>query len=672
MKKIIFIILITLSPSLFSNTTQIVGPYQSIIKDITFIDELQNIGFVATGNGLFKTINGGVNWSSINGDLPFQPYISDESIHTYTHPTQIIQTNDGKLIYTLYNSYKSETKLFLSQDGGNHWSIVPYPKPFAAMYIKLTKDNHLILNNGQCLYEKNNIYEEFNELSCPKSQIINYVNNKLIYASPSTSYPLESFKKSVDGGKTWIHLASFGRNLGTNGSIIDVNGKKLFIVKNDTEGQILASSIDEGMNWTIEYEISKNDIKKKYIVSLYHDQENEYVGFSNGSIYRIKDGSPITLYLDSNVEKHIPDFRAFKTDVTSIHSNQNIWIGTGYGLYKKSNDNDDYPAIDTFFDMNGFDVSSIYKNVNSDIVFVVQNEHKSVYGNMNPPSLYRSKNNGLTWERLNLDPGIDIINIISVDSSTVYAITNSGKGQIFLYKSIDNGDSWILLRDLKSTKCEQNPIIDNDQMYCSRSSSYTSLYDSDDKFHVVEMNNKPVPEGNLVFLNENEIVALDLNGFYKSNDRGRTWTFLASTSENCFSKLRNKHHILNNSSKSCSFINDQKFMSIQFIEKNLEVGIFNRKGNSFMRVNTTKLPLNCTGSKCKNKLYSVIKSDLEYFIILNSTVYKTLDGGQTWNKGIHIPDDLKISSLVQIDKNELYFIAKGENLNEIGAFKIKI
>ncbi|HHU0028906.1 TPA: WD40/YVTN/BNR-like repeat-containing protein, partial [Legionella pneumophila] len=255
MKKVIFIILFTLSSSLFSNITQIVGPYQSIIKDITFIDEMQKIGFVATGNGVYKTINGGVYWSSINGDLPFQQYISDGSIHTYTHPTQIIQTNDGKLIYALFTAYKSETKLFVTQDGGNHWSVVPYPKPYAAKYIKLTKDNHLILNNGQCLYEKNNIYEEFNELSCPKSQTINYVNNKLIYASPSYSNPLESFKKSVDGGKTWIPVASFGRNLGTNSSIIDVNGKALFIVKSDTEGQILASSIDEGMNWVIEYEI---------------------------------------------------------------------------------------------------------------------------------------------------------------------------------------------------------------------------------------------------------------------------------------------------------------------------------------------------------------------------------------------------------------------------------
>ncbi|MGQ3892181.1 hypothetical protein [Legionella sp. CNM-4043-24] len=676
MKRYITVLLLLISINSFSEIIQIQGPYQGIINHIFFLDDLQKIGFISTANGLYKTINGGENWFSINGNLPFQTYVPSGYIYSYTRPVKMIQTNDGNVIYALYSPGQWESQIFVTKDGGYSWSKVIVPKPISANYMKLTNNNELILYDGYCLYKGNFSNDNFEEKSCPNGDAIDYVNENLIYASPSHKNPLEGFKKSIDGGKTWVNMSSFGRNLGAPYSKIDATEYAVYILIDDSVGQILVKSINAGLTWETIYISSETDKYKKRITLISHDRNYEYIGFSDGYVYRIENNkTDLELYLQPGYG--VSKYKNISNAVKTVNLNEKFFIGTGFGLYKQYLNIDNEVVSDPFFEANGFASKNIFKTNNSRTIFSMQYPQNGLYNSKIKSLLFRSQDDGLTWEKIKVDDAVRIYSFFSSEPNVIYLISSDKDGYISLLKSSDNGDSWIKLRNLKSAMCDSKSIkVESERIYCTTSGIYTSLNIENDDVHNINLPVERLPYGNMAFNNENDIVVLTINGLFKSDDKGVSWRFLGKLDQQdkCYNILSSfKYPQITN--KSCTYINEDKIIKIFNDNNNLTIETLTRFGSIYAsRRNDIKtIPNSCQkNARCDINFQVVFKSESELYVLFQSTIYKSMDGGVTWNKMIHFTEIFKTIFNLEIDGSQGYFISDGDQIYSKGIFKFDL
>lgn len=642
--------------------TQIQGTYKSMIRDIKFIDGSEQIGFFATAEGLYKTINGGDNWQSIGDNLPIQSY--NESIKTLTHPITKIQTNDGELIYVLYACDQWTCPLYATKDSGKNWVLIPPLPPLQTKYtyIKIMPDNKLALYNGACLYKKDSLNESFKKISCPQSNLVNYVNDDLVLTSHYT--------KSTDGGVTWNNMAHPSNSFG-QAKIIDVSSKGIYFYTQENQ---LIRSVDGGNSWVT---IDTNILGGGEIASLSHGNDgNEYVTSTklNGHIYQVNDNS---LKLETYIATMNP--LQSKNKINTIYSGDKLWIGTDFGLYKKDNFASDPLKVDRYFDMSPDGNTKIYTKENSNILYSTQSfwGRERVYeGDDNYSSIFRSDDNGLTWNQLEIRDKSRIDNMYLSDTGITYAIISSvdeSGGTIpSLYSSLNNGDTWSKIRTIENFRCNPHDFyVAADRLYCSNSSYYISLLDSTNIHHPITLNDKLAT---ISFKNENSIAALTKDGIYLSHDGGISWNHQATKLDNLI--LKHFPTIAGNTKTSQSlhkpekfvYINDNRFLLIKRRNRctpQIFVITITNDGRVILG-NTRSLP---ELKSCRVDYNQFIgTSDLEYYIESGNALYKTINSGDSWVK-IFLPTLIGANIFDFVFKNNnLYFIAQGEETYNRGIF----
>jgi photosystem II stability/assembly factor-like uncharacterized protein len=658
MKLFVFVFLILINSTAFSKVTQILGPYPAMINDIVFMDDLEQVGFVATSNGLYKTIDGGNEWIAISNTLPAQPPIA--SINANTRPVEKIATKDGNLIYALYSGNREGKPLFVTTNGGRTWSQVEYPKSGSANYIELTDDNELLLNTEYCLYRKNSVSSPFTELSCPGSKTMKYVNSHLIYASPSHKSPLENFKKSIDNGVTWIPLSGFGRSLGSGWPKIDATNNTLYVLKDDSVGQTFAKSSDFGLTWTI---IKEDPKYLERITAIAHDNiDNEYVALNDERLYKVTDN--VLTFEDmvlSGPKSPIIGKKIRKLQVNSIHPGRNFLIGTNIGLYEKQNH-----KYKVYFTVNGAFIEAIYKGEKSNTIFVVQNKNPSRLNGTPFQIVFRSKDDGINWEPLNFGGNVNVQHIYVSNQNVIYALSST-QDHTMLFRSLDDGDSWENPRDIQGfpRSCRTDSFkITTKKIYCSFKNSlfYTSLNDEMDIVHEVNFNNQEALFS-FKYGDENEIAALTHEKIYLSRNGGESWDLQGTFSLPSSSGI-------NSSSGNFIYVDETNFL---FLVDNRVYVFKNDRIKHFILERTQALSPGAYDPKSHAPIHVTRKSSDEYYLSFHSSLYKTTDAGKTWTKLI-LPMALEqvIFNYFKTDGDNVYFITHGDNLYDTGLFKGRI
>ncbi len=293
--------------------------------------------FGATGGGLWKTTDGGQNWSSItdfkitaasvgavavsetNPDLVFigtgetcirgniMPgdgvYRSRDAGETWQHlgfsdshgisKIRIHPTDPSVVFVASFGQYggpSSERGVFKSSDGGDTWRRVLYRNDLTGA-IDISIDR----NNPDVIYAS--LWEAYRK----EYQM-------------SSGGPGSGLFKSVDGGETWDEIT---RNSGlpTDGlvgrigvSVSRANSGRVYaLIENDNGG--LFSSDDAGNTWTLVN--SERSIRQRafYYSHVFADPHNQDVVYlQNTRLFRSEDGGKTTEVIDNGTHGDFHDF----------------------------------------------------------------------------------------------------------------------------------------------------------------------------------------------------------------------------------------------------------------------------------------------------------------------------------------------------------------------------
>ncbi len=185
-----------------------------------------------SGHSIFKTTNAAGNWAP-----------SDSGLAASIIFDLVFQPGNASIIYAA-----TDTDLFKSTDGGANWSALPATLPFVVDRLALDPVNPAIIyaaTDGG-LFKSTDGGNSFtainNGLQLPARTIaVNPVTPNILYVTGAGPY-----FKSVDGGASWNtnFVASAGR---VDSLIIDPNSPNTLYA--DTEDGIYKST-DSGSNWT--------------------------------------------------------------------------------------------------------------------------------------------------------------------------------------------------------------------------------------------------------------------------------------------------------------------------------------------------------------------------------------------------------------------------------------
>ncbi len=253
--KILFFLFLLISNFLFSQTWQ---PLTSILvngnnqrfDDVFFLNE--NLGWAANGyySAVYKTIDGGANWSlQTTGALLGSPH--------YFRNIEFLDENIG-FLGTL------NQKFYKTIDGGTTWTLVtnitPNPQAICGLDCVGTSTvygcgayftpAHIIKST-----DSGNTWQ-FIDMSAYADALvdINFINENVGFVSGGNATG-GVILKTTDGGVTWTQLL----NTGTNGDYVwklqflNSNNNVLFGSIESAPPNIgrLAKSIDGGQNWTL-------------------------------------------------------------------------------------------------------------------------------------------------------------------------------------------------------------------------------------------------------------------------------------------------------------------------------------------------------------------------------------------------------------------------------------
>ena len=393
------------------------GEGPSFVRCVSVDSSTPNILYAAANSGIYKSIDSGTNWVTVN------PAVSSVPAYTIVSPDEIPstvyvgtdmgawKTADRGDSWTAVNSgiaMKSNRGPFVRQLGVDPSNSAVI---YAGTYSGNTDDVDIYKSS-----DSGTFWEQINrELSNTTVYGLAFdsEDNDTVYACTGSIGVI----KSINGGLGWQES-----NLGlTNYFVkaIAVNPESYFVYAGTTSGVFISQ--DKGITWAGSspgYEI--------YTVKINPDvPENVYIG-TNWGIYMSPDDGDSWLSLNNKLDN--PSVRAivFDPDNTDI-----MFVGTnGDGIFKSSSGGDSWMELNDGLDYLQVLCLSI-NPANSDIMYA-----GTIGG-----GIYKSINAGDSWSILSYSfEGLTVNSIVvdPVNPNIVYAAMES-KG---LYRSLDAGLEW--------------------------------------------------------------------------------------------------------------------------------------------------------------------------------------------------------------------------------------
>jgi photosystem II stability/assembly factor-like uncharacterized protein len=327
--------------------------------------------------GVFKTSDGGQTWKPINSGLPVKEWIFSMAVDSSDPDTILIGTD-------------SHTGLYKTPDGGQHWSPVelrpsPYPSAIYTLAIDPTNSSNIYAGYGYLSNGTGGIAISRDgglSWNMPSSGFENVQVFALAIdpVEPSTIYAgaANGVFKSTDRGENWHAMTIGVVSTRVNGIVVNASDSAV-IYAGTNSGGILKSN-DRGDTWRA----ASVGIQTPRICSLAVDP-------SDGSVlYAGTDGTyPAKVYTSSDGGES--------------------WEGLASGI----------PV---------WDVCALS---------IDPNDSDVIYAGSNLQGLFRTRDKGNTWAKVNLPGGIYSLGIAGRSPSVIYARSDGG-----IFESHDGGDNW--------------------------------------------------------------------------------------------------------------------------------------------------------------------------------------------------------------------------------------
>ncbi len=407
------------------------------IKDIAIDPENNDILYIGTRGGLFKTVDGGNNWvakrNGIGGPRGSAFTAPISSILIDPEDTQIIYATVGLLrrniTSPLWVNTTNKGSIFKSTDGGENWQKIN------------TKTNNI-----------------------PDDALIYRLemggNASILYVA--TQYGIY---KSTDGGESWLP-----KNIGLPYTLPYTKYIKRDALSSNTlyltilNGSVYRS-IDGGENWQAYnnglpdssinfYRLETDSIGQLYVTGSLHSP-----GASKGIWKKVNAtsswvkvaGAGANYEIIHGWRKDLSNPQSIAVDPSDL-SNNIVYISGSTTLYKTENANESIPVWNQIYTLvNGNEYSN--RGINAmgacNTVAIDPKNNKRLYLDSGDHGLLRSENGGQTWLVANngmrysqhvydilVDP---IVDVVYASDSKRAAPDNQGG----VAKSTDHGDNWI-------------------------------------------------------------------------------------------------------------------------------------------------------------------------------------------------------------------------------------
>ncbi len=405
-----------------------------------------SIVLIGAWSGLvWATTNGGVNWTDVTGNLP-EDEIRDVSV-----------SGDGEYWVGLGDYEKENGSLYYTATGGSSWeilnlnqppgmfvsNIMVHPSNSSIVYVGLrpTRDGwvdpdsdyiYKTMDSGNS-WESLKSGKEFAELQS-KISILGIVpssGNDTIY----TSWGIQ-IAKSSDNGLNWANITPPPPSSDIYDIAIDPTDNNTVFIPMRSYG--IKKSIDGGGSWTVVTEGLYNSNGCFVVTSPVLDSETVYVGAVEGTgTFRTDDAGNTWSWLDGDDISH-----PFTDEIRiNPHDPDTVWQIADIGrIYVTNNRGQNWTILFDPKDGYGFRFSPVHTlesaPSNEDILYAV----KSGFG------IFRSDDGGEQWDFL-AKSEVDYSYTLAIhptDPNTVYSGYNPKPFQdwAMVRKSIDGGETW--------------------------------------------------------------------------------------------------------------------------------------------------------------------------------------------------------------------------------------
>jgi len=497
------------------------GPYGGDVKAVATDPRNCQILYAGTyGAGVFKTVNGGGSWSSINEGFPANAPIYIASLAIDPGNPDIIYTGTINGVYKSINggaTWSFASNGMPSSNFPDIFSLSIDPTNGEKIYA-LTSNGIFRSTNGGTTWAIVNLCPEVKG-TCPTtiqkgSIVIAPSNSQVIYANFD-----DSILKTVDGGVTWNGAGNGVYNI-TSHLVVDQTDSEFLYV--GTFWGIYKTN-DGGATWAAVLQTTQDPA---YVQSIAIDPTNKltaYAGTYFGEILRTLDGGITWTPMGDTGFASIP----VNSMAIGSASPQTLYIGSGGGGIFNTSDG----GISWVRSNQGLSAMAIYSLIIDSKEQLNPNNSQAMYIKANG-GIFKTTDGGEVWAFLETsDSAYDISSRLVIDpanTQVAYRILSDG-----IYKTTDGGLTWVKSLDhLMAWEL----VIDPYNTQVVYAATWQGIFKTTDGGKTWS---KPVSSADLVVdaigishMDSNVLYAGTTTGVYKTEDAGTTWDRLSVCIDN--------------------------------------------------------------------------------------------------------------------------------------------
>jgi photosystem II stability/assembly factor-like uncharacterized protein len=533
---ILFCLLVVISTiNLNAQWRQIKGPTMASIGAMMINDS--NI-FAATGHGVYRSTNRGMNWaiadSGLNNNGSFDNQArcfaastdgkGGSKIFAGTEYGLFVSTNNGtswtnvqlptyqiwveSLAVNGSNIFVGTSDgVFLSTDYGTTWLNISSGVLQGAWVNSFVIDNNniFVAANGGIFLSTNNGVDWSTVFKVSTDYYIRTlaINHTLTgtYIFAGTDY--SGIYLSTNNGSSWTPVNSGlfgGVDVGVISFAISQDGSKIFA---GTSHGVYFST-DNGSNWNADVE----GLPSAFVRYLAIDGSDIYASFTYGGVYHSTiDGSSWTVMNSGMPPVHLNTFSLamFGSDII---------VGTDYmGVFSSADKGKSWMNYDSGLPF-GFDIVSlaVKPTVTGYKIFA------GTGGAAGGKGIYLSSNNGLNWKAVTSDLNFAQIYCLTVQDSSIYAGTDKG---ILLSKN--DGTDWVNISSQNSNQDIHCLFTSGSTIYAGTDIGIVISTDNGKNWIVSDSGFTYPKIVNAILVRGTSIYAGTTSGVYVSYNNGGNW-----------------------------------------------------------------------------------------------------------------------------------------------------
>lgn len=391
----------------------IVNPYDSKV-----------IYFAANIDGLYKSVDAGQTWQSIQSGLPDKPVsiaAGHGRIYAAVFDYGIYRSNDGGLSWTIKNTNLPETDIVTIKMSLSASSILYAVSERKGVYKSTDYGNSWTAKSNGLNF--NGTYDRYRALT------IDYSDSDTVYLS---SWHYSKIFKTTDGGENWTKHSNFyqedTQSKGWSKRELAVGGSNPDLLILAT-GNAIFRSTDAGMNW----HRKQSGIRSGIIEAVEYDENSStiWIGNYDQGLYKSIDEGESWAYV----------WKGFTRDLL-IDNNTNpstIFWSLNNELRKSTDGGSSWNSITSY--------------PGGGKILYCDSSRETMYATDGSGKIYKSIDAGDIWNLTETQPAsgayaIDSIAVDPANPDTVYAGTHSPDGGV--YRSRDAGYTWTKILDTEN------------------------------------------------------------------------------------------------------------------------------------------------------------------------------------------------------------------------------